>query len=96
MMKHEEPITKMHNKRAITDFTVNNATDSFNIKEKTTGQTGDNDTKNVETIVLLKYLSNFLRNLEMPSINLKINFDLNWSENCVIVDADAAVPATTF
>ena len=32
----------------------------------------------------------------MPSINLKINFDLNWSENCVIVDTDAVVPATTF
>ena len=96
MMTHEEPITKMYHKRAIADFTANNATDSFNIKQKTTGQTGQNGTKNVETIVLLKYVSNFGRNLEMPLINLKINFDLNWSENYVIVDTDAAVPATTF
>ena len=96
MMKHEEPITKMYHKRAIADFTANNATDSFNIKQKTTGQTDHNGTKNVETIVLLKYVSNFGRNLEMPLINLKINFDLNWSENYVIVDTDAAVPTTTF
>ena len=37
MMKHEEPITKMYNKRAIDDFTANNATDSFNVKQNTTG-----------------------------------------------------------
>ena len=60
----------MYNKRWIADFTANNATDSFNIKQKTTDQTGHNGTKNGETIVPLKYLSNFGRNLEMSSLQL--------------------------
>ena len=38
-------------------------TDSFKIKEKITGQTSDNGRKDVETIVPLKYLSNFWRTL---------------------------------
>ena len=55
------------------DFSPDNATtDLFKIKEKITGQTGDNGTKNVEIIVPLKYLSNFWRTLEMPLTNCKI------------------------
>ena len=42
---------------AITNFTETNATtDSFSLKEKLTGQTGNNGTKNVETIIPLKYI----------------------------------------
>ena len=41
------------------DFTDDNLTDSFNLKVKLTGKTGDNGTKKVEIIVSLKYLSNF-------------------------------------
>ena len=40
--------------------------------------------KNVKIAVLLKYLTNFWRSLEMPLINCKIHFELNWSRNCVI------------
>ena len=49
--------------------------------KKNPGQTG-NDTppKNVKIMVPLKYLSNFLRIPEMPSINFKINLDLNYSK----------------
>ena len=47
-----------------------------------TGQTGDNGTKNVEIMVLLKYLSNFWRTLEMALINCEINLILTWSTNC--------------
>ena len=36
-------------------------------------------------MVPLKYLSNFLRTLEMPLINCEINLILTWSANCVIV-----------
>ena len=43
----------------ITIFDANNLTDSFNFKVKITGQTGDDGTKDVEIMVLLKYLSNF-------------------------------------
>ena len=49
----------------IVDFNAaNSITDSFKIKEKMTGQTGNNGTKNVETMVPLKYLSNFWETLE--------------------------------
>ena len=45
---------------AIVDFNaVNATTDSFEIKEKITGGTSDDGTKNVEIMVPLKYLSNF-------------------------------------
>ena len=57
------------NNNAIVNFAENNLTDSFNFKEKMTGQTGDNGRKNVEIMVRLKYLNNFWRTLEMPLIN---------------------------
>ena len=55
-------IPALDNNNAIVDFTENNLTDSFNFKVKITGQTGDDGTKNVEIMVPLKYLSNFLQN----------------------------------
>ena len=42
---------------AVTDLTEANATNTFNLKEKVTGQTGDKGTNNVEIMVPLKYLS---------------------------------------
>ena len=48
----------------------------FNVKEKITGQTGNNGKKNVEIMVSLKYLNNFWRILKMLLINCKINIDL--------------------
>ena len=49
----------------INEFTGGNTTDSFNFKAKITGRTGNNGTKDVEIMVLLKYLSNFWRTLEI-------------------------------
>ena len=44
--------------------------ESFKSKIKMTGKTPNNDNgKDVEIMVPLKYLSNLWRNLEMPSIN---------------------------
>ena len=40
--------------------------------------------KNVKKAVSLKYLSNFRRSLEMPLINCKIHFELNWSKYCAM------------
>ena len=57
------------NNYEIAAFDGDNLTDSFNFKVKITGQTGDDGTKDVEIMVPLKYLSNFWRILEMPSIN---------------------------
>ena len=60
------------NNKDITDFNEDNATSSFDLKEKITGQTGNNGTKNVEIMVPLKYLSNFCRTLEIHLINSKL------------------------
>ena len=60
------------------------------------GKTGDHGTKNVEIMVPLKYLSNFWRNLEMPSINWEITLLLNWSASCVIVSTNVVNQNTTF
>ena len=80
----------------IQDFIAANAiTDSFKIKEKITGQTGNNGRKDVEIMVPLNYLSHFWRTFEMPLINCAVNLDLNWSKNCVIVTNNAD-QGTTF
>ena len=57
----------------------NNIADSepFKSKVKITGKTpADRNTKNVETIVPLKYLSNIWRTLEMALINCEVNLIL--------------------
>ena len=55
-------------------------TESFKSKKKITGKTRSNDNKkDVEIMVPLKYLSNFWRTLEMPLINCEVNLILTWS-----------------
>ena len=61
---------------------------SFKSKIKITGKTpAAGNTKDVEIIVPLKYLSNFWRTLEMPLINCEVNLILTWSPTCVISSA---------
>ena len=65
--------------------------ESFKSKIKITGKTPVNDNeKDVEIIVPLKYLSNFWRTLEMPLINCEVNLILTWSSTCVITDSTGA------
>ena len=62
--------------------------ESFKYKVKITGKTPNNgNTKDVEIIVPLKYLSNFWRTLEMPLINCEVNLILTWSKDCVITNS---------
>ena len=49
-----------------------------------TGVTATIGRKNVEIMVPLKYLSNFLRTLEMPLINCETNLILTCSEKCLL------------
>ena len=51
----DEPV--LNNAGALVDFPGNSA--SFKYKQKITGSTGDDGTKNVEIMIPLKYLSNF-------------------------------------
>ena len=59
------------------EFNGDNATDSFILKAKITGQ-ADNSGRidNFETMVPLKYFSNFWRTFEMTLINCEINLIL--------------------
>ena len=64
---------------------------SFNSKIKITRKNpNDNNVKDVEIMVPLKYLSNFWRTLEMPLINCEVNLILKWSSTCVITDSTGA------
>ena len=64
---------------------------SFKSKTKITGKTPiDDNEKDVEIMVLLKYLSDFWRTLEMPLINCEVNLILTWSSTCVITDSNGA------
>ena len=50
------------------------------------GVTHNNLTKNdVKIVVLLKYLSNFWRNLNILLINCEIELILTWFKNCVLI-----------
>ena len=64
---------------------------SFKSKVKMTGSTPAGcNTKDVEIIVPLKYLSNFWRTLEMLLINCEVNLILTWSKDCVITNSTGA------
>ena len=71
----------------IADFTEEeHVTNSFKMKEKTNGKTGDDGTKDVEIMVAFVV---FL-------INCEINLDLNWSKTCAIVITNVADQGATF
>ena len=78
---HADPITNSESfkyKSSITGKTSNvkNVTEQGNTKTK----------RNLETVVPLKYLSNFWRNLDMPLMSCEISLILTWSENCIFTD----------
>ena len=59
--------------------------ESFKSKTKISGKAPDDDNeKDVEIMVPLKYLRNFWRTLEMPLINCEVNLILTWSSTCVV------------
>ena len=79
----------------------NNDANSYRINNnKTTSKSFDYKTKSIgcilnnncrlyaEVVVSLKYLSNFWRSLDLPSINCEIELDLAWSKYCVIFESN--------
>ena len=63
----------------------------FKSKIKITGKApNNNNVKNVEIMVPVKYLSNFWRTLEMSLINCEVNLILTWSSTCVITKSNGA------
>ena len=85
-MQYCKEIPALNDYGAIVNFNGANATDSFNFKNKITGQTADNNDDvniagrvDIEIMVPLKYLSNFWRTLEMPLIYCEIELILTWT-----------------
>ena len=66
--------------------------ETFKSKIKITGKTpnNNNNEKDVEIMVPLKYLSNFWRTLEMPLINCEVDLILTWLSTCVITNSTGA------
>ena len=58
--------------------------ESFKVKSLLTNNISNDGTVNVAILVLLKYLSNFWRTLEMPLANCEIALELIWPANSVI------------
>ena len=57
----------------------------FEYETKLIGSTpDDNNISDAEVVVLLKYLSNFWRLIDLPLINCEIELDLSWSKECII------------
>ena len=76
LWQYFQEIPVVNNQGNTANFDGTNATDSFNVKTKITGQTDDNGRINVEIVVPLKYLGNFWISLEMPLINCEIELIL--------------------
>ena len=69
---------------------VANNTSSLVYKSKLISRTDDNNVNNVKLVVPLKYVSIFLRSLEMPLVNCKIDLELTWHKDCMISSVNAA------
>ena len=75
---------------AVADLTADNSS-SFKYKIKLLGNVTEAVGNvagvrrlNVKIAILLKYLSNFFRSLEMSLINCKIKLNLTWKKECVL------------
>ena len=75
---------------AIADLTADNSS-SFKYKISLLGNpvvANNIARRSVKVVVPLKYLSNFIRLLEMPFINCKIKLNLTWKKECVLSTDD--------
>ena len=74
----------LNNDGNLVDFPADNNDNStsFKLKEKITGKTGNDGTKDVGIVVPLKYLSNVWRTIEILSTNHEISLHLKWCANC--------------
>ena len=69
---------------------------SFKLKQQITWQAGNNEIKDVEIMVPLKYSSNFWRTMEIPLINCEISLMLTWSKNRFLIAGAAANQKSIF
>ena len=87
----------LYDNKVIIDFSDDNSNSiSFQFKQQIIGQTGNNDKKDVEIMVPLKYLSNFWRTRETSVIICEIFLMLTWSKYCLLVAGISANQELTF
>ena len=73
------------------DVTNDDNSPSFKHKASLIGNTEANGTKNgVKIAISLKYLSNFLRSLEVPLIDCKVELSTKWYKRCLLTVANTA------
>ena len=90
LWQHYRDEPALENDNNIVDFPANNNNRaSFKFKQQIRGQTGNGGTKDFETMVPLKYLSNFWRMLKIFLINCEICLQLKWSKHCIVVAGTA-------
>ena len=71
---------KYKNKRTGNTYNVQNTADDYvAVKE---------GTQEIELAIPLKYLGNFWRALNMPSVSCEISLELKWGKNCVITSLE--------
>ena len=75
---------------------ANNNSALFKFKQKLTGYTKNNGTKDAQIMVTLKYQRNFRKAYEMALINCEINLFLTWSANEIIVAGTVVNQVATF
>ena len=81
--KRDEPPANLANNLT----TVNLSSFKYKVNLLGNPADGGNNTKklNVKIVVLLMYLSNFFRSLEMPLINCKVKLNLTWKKRMCII-----------
>ena len=77
------------NKNATDSPADNNNSNSLNLKQQITEQTGNGGTKDVEILVPLKYPSNFWRTHEIPLISCEISLQMTCSKKSILVTGTA-------
>ena len=95
---YRDELTNDNNNNFANRNVVNSNT--FKYKNKIIGNTYDvdvgvdgydankNGTQLVELAILLKYLGNFWRALNMPLIRCEVSLELKWNKNCVITSLE--------
>ena len=62
---------------------------TYNVAAGAAGYDGNkNGTQTIELAIPLKYLGNFWRALNMPSISCEVSLELKWNKNCVITSIE--------
>ena len=81
----------LDNNNNIADFhAADNSSYSFKFQQKITGQTENSETKDVEVMLPLKYLSNFWKTLDMPLIDCEVTLQWTSSKKSILVAGTAA------